>query len=399
MKSYLMILFALFFGLAMISCSDDSGVNVIDVGNGDEEPDENGDDEEEGTVYSITFGIDGGGEFTFSVDMEGATIEGDDLPDDFEGDVLTFDPEVHKVFIAGSMVDWPQPGTDTALELSTSGTNGGTVEAGEAQFKFFIVPPGVENDDGVNASWNYGEWEGEPDREYEIVAGETGTFVWGNKPEVEEPDEEAFEELYMIGASVGSWDWAEVDLPMIPVAEKPNLFWKIVWIESGVEDAGFKFAPEQDWGNDFGWNGEDPENEIFGFGSQNMPEPDETGYYMVVVNTDTEEIAVTAPQVYLIGDTIGSWDQEAEGAIFDVDNDNEIITITKDLASAELRMYSWFDKGWFTDWWQSEFMIFDGEIEFRGAGGDQERVNLEADGEYTIDLNFRSGEGSITFND
>jgi len=113
------------------------------------------------------------------------------------------------------------------------------------------------------------------------------------------------------------------------------------------------------------------------------------------VNLETEQIAVTAPQVYLIGDTIGSWDQAVEDALFDVDNENELITITRELVAAELRMYAWFDKGWFTDWWQSEFMIFDGEIEFRGAGGDQERVNIESDGEYTIDLNFSTGEGSI----
>lgn len=58
-------------------------------------------------------------------------------------------------------------------------------------------------------------------------------------------------------------------------------------------------------------------------------------------------------------------------------------------------MYVWFDKGWFTDWWQSEFMIFDNEIEFRAAGGDQDRVNLDEAREYTFDLNFRTGEGSI----
>ncbi|GEM_PF-456740 len=203
------------------------------------------------------------------------------------------------------------------------------------------------------------------------------------------------EQLFMIGASVGDWDWGNTNLEMVPVATKPYLFWKIVWIEAGVDDAGYKFAPERGWGNDFGWDEEPPVDEIYGIGGDNMPEPAESGYYMVVVNLETEEIAVTAPLVYLIGDTVESWDTANEEALFTVDNDNEVITITRELEAAELRMYAWFDKGWFTDWWQSEFMIFDGEIEFRGAGDDQDRVNINPAGEYTIDLNFRTYQGAI----
>jgi hypothetical protein len=209
------------------------------------------------------------------------------------------------------------------------------------------------------------------------------------------------EELYMIGASVGGWDWATVDLPMIPVHSKPWLFWRIVWIEVGVEDAGFKFAPEKQWGRDFGYDGSDPDNGIYERGTQNMPEPDASGYYMVVVKLDSDRdrmndsIAVVDPQVFLFGDPVG-WEAEQ----FTVDNENQVITITSELqAGNELRMYAWFDAatGWFTDWWQSEFMIFDGEIEFRGAGGDQERVPVTA-GEYTIELDFINNEGTITQN-
>jgi hypothetical protein len=203
------------------------------------------------------------------------------------------------------------------------------------------------------------------------------------------------EELYMIGASVGGWDWANVDLPMIPVHSKPHLFWKIVWIEAGVTDAGYKFAPQKDWIGDFGYDGNDPVDGIYQKGGDNMPEPDESGYYMVVVNFETEEIAVVDPQVYLIGNTVGSWDTAYADALFTVDNANEVITLTRSLEADELRMYAWFDKGWFTDWWQSEFMILEGVIEFRGKGDDQERVNIDPAGEYKIDLNFRNHTGSI----
>jgi hypothetical protein len=212
-----------------------------------------------------------------------------------------------------------------------------------------------------------------------------------------EPLPEYPEELYMIGASVGGWDWATVDLPMIPVHSKPHLFWKIVWIEAGVADAGYKFAPQKEWNGDFGYDGEEPVDGIFKMGGTNMPDPDVSGYYMVVVNFETDEIAVVDPKVYLIGDAIGSWDTADSEGLFLVDNENEVITLTKMLsATNELRMYAWFDaaEGWFTDWWQSEFMVLEGEIEFRGAGDDQPRVAV-TDSQYTIELNFRTGAGSI----
>ena len=55
-------------------------------------------------------------------------------------------------------------------------------------------------------------------------------------------------------------------------------------------------------------------------------------------------------------------------------------------------MYAWHP--WFTDWWQSEFIILDNKIEFRGKGGDQTRVPVTA-GSHTIDLNFQTGAGEI----
>ena len=203
------------------------------------------------------------------------------------------------------------------------------------------------------------------------------------------------EQLFMIGNSVGDWDWGNTDLEMIPVATKPHLFWKIVWIDADVEDPGYKFAPEKGGGTDFGYDGEPAVDGVVGFGGDNMPSPEETGYYMVVVNLETEQIAVAEPRVYLIGGTVGGWDMEMPDALFTADHDNQVMTITRELMADELRIYAWYEGDWFTDWWQSEFMIFDGQIEYRGAGDDQERVLPSADGEYTIELDFRNDEGSI----
>ena len=45
------------------------------------------------------------------------------------------------------------------------------------------------------------------------------------------------------------------------------------------------------------------------------------------------------------------------------------------------------------EWWQTEFIVLDGEIVFRGAGPDQTRVKVGA-GQRAY-LNFTNGTGSV----
>ncbi len=203
--------------------------------------------------------------------------------------------------------------------------------------------------------------------------------------------EEIKTELYMIGDGVGDWDWGNTDLPMIPVHSHQNLFWKIVWMNAS---GGFKFAPEKAWGQDFGSDTE-VVSEEYNIGTKNVPVPGTAGYYMVVVDLDANKISVTEPDVYLIGNTVGSWDTANPDAKFTVDNTNQVLTLTKDLVADEIRMYAWHS--YFTDWWQSEFIILSGNIEFRGTGPDQTRVSVTA-GSNTVELDFINGTGSITVN-
>lgn len=203
--------------------------------------------------------------------------------------------------------------------------------------------------------------------------------------------------LYMIGDGVASWDWATTDLPMIPVNSHPNMFWKIVWLNG---TGGFKMNSARAWdGNDFGKTGDatgsinDATGLVYGKGTENIPVPGTPGYYMVVVDFATGKISISKPAVYLIGDVIGSWDTANPDGLFTVDNNNSVVTITKTLSNAEIRMYAWHP--WFDQWWQSEFIILNGQIEFRGTGGDQTRVTVPA-GSNTVTLNFKTGAGSIT---
>ena len=197
--------------------------------------------------------------------------------------------------------------------------------------------------------------------------------------------------LYMIGDGVGGWGWDTVDLPMIPVNSHPNLFWKIVWMEAS---GGFKFAPQKAWSGDFGQpiNGLSVPSTLYDKGGENIPVPGTAGYYMVVVNLATNKISVTNPLVYLMGGTIGSWDTSNAAGLFTVDNANTVIKVTKTLAADDLRLYAWHP--WFTDWWQSEFIILSGKIAYRGTGGDQTRVAVTA-GSHTVNLNFKTGNATI----
>ena len=208
-------------------------------------------------------------------------------------------------------------------------------------------------------------------------------------------------QLFMIGGSVGGWDWALIDLPMIPVHSKPHLFWRIQWLDATAPDQGFKFSPVKGWlGQDFGRTGTATDG-IFARGTDNIPVPAAgSGYYMVVVNLATGHIAVVPPQVYLMGGIFDpAWGTANPAGLFTVDNTNHVLTWTGALSAGDLRMYAWFDAapGWFTDWWQSEFVILDGNIAFRGAGGDQTRVPITA-GNYRINLNFRTGAGTVAPN-
>jgi hypothetical protein len=194
--------------------------------------------------------------------------------------------------------------------------------------------------------------------------------------------------LFMIGDGVGGWDWATLDLPMIPVNSHPNLFWKIVWMQAS---GGFKFAPQKEWKDDFGSTGS-ATGGIYSKGGDNVPVPGVAGYYMVVVDLTANKISIADPKVYLMGNTIGSWDTGNAAGLFTVDNANSLVKITKTLAADELRIYAWHP--WFTDWWQSEFIVLSGKIAFRGTGGDQARVTVTA-GAHTVNLNFKTGDGTI----
>ncbi len=384
MRTYLLILFSLFLGLALTSCDDDNGFNVIDIGDGEEQPDEEGGDEETGSVYSITFSLESGGEFTFSVDMEGATIEGDDLPDGFEGDIIEFDPEVHEVFIAGNFGgdnEWNQPGTNSTLRLTASGASGPTTTEGNHEYKFFILPPDATNDDGENASWDYGEWRAGANRSIEIVSDGSVEHVWGNQPEEEEDPgddgEEFVETLYVAGSFqaagfYGAADWAPAEGAQLGSVENGVWDGYVYFADAGAE---FKLVKGDNWdAGDYGGS----EGTLTDGGDNIVAE--EAGFTRVYVDASEMTYTLTPTVWGIIGDaTPGGWDASTE---MEYDAENKVWTITADLTEGEMKFRA--NDAWDINYGSNDA---DGTLQFDGSN-----IPVDAAGNYTITLDLDGTE-------
>lgn len=199
-------------------------------------------------------------------------------------------------------------------------------------------------------------------------------------------------ELYMTGSGVGldeeNWNWHE-PLQLIPVHSHPELFWKIVWMKGSGE---FKFAPQPSWSGDFGKTG-DATNGVYSKGGDNIPVPSTAGYYMVVVDLKNNTIEIAEPKVYGMGNVFGGWTTGVAANLFTIDNATQVIKYNNVPNSGAIRMYV-SASTLACDWWQAEFTVIGGNIEFRGKGGDQAAVDVTAG--QNVSLNFKLGTGSIS---
>jgi hypothetical protein len=140
---------------------------------------------------------------------------------------------------------------------------------------------------------------------------------------------------------------------------------------------------------------------VYAKGTDNTPGPATSGYYMVVVNLETgaETIEVNEPLVYGIGDAFGAWDAATADYLFTIDNANEVLTSLAFVADASLRIHTTASTftpvadGPAVEWWQAEFVVLNGAIEYRGTGGDQEASAVTTG--QTVSLNFKDGTGTI----
>ncbi|MGL4228227.1 MAG: SusF/SusE family outer membrane protein [Tannerellaceae bacterium] len=188
------------------------------------------------------------------------------------------------------------------------------------------------------------------------------------------------ENLFMIGADFGGWNWDDAGVAeMVPVNGKPGEFWCIRYFNAGN---GFKWAPKRAWANDF--SALDTNTGFIQKDGNAMVEAD--GLYMVYVNMKSSEIYIEPAQVYGMGDCFGGWDEPVLFA------NNGEVAVSTTVGAGELRLYAGSTIAT-SDWWTREFIIIDGQILYRGNGGDQERVQVAAG--KTVTLNFNAGTGTV----
>ena len=191
------------------------------------------------------------------------------------------------------------------------------------------------------------------------------------------------ETMYIIGEAVGGWDWAgDYIVDMVPVNGKAGQFWAIRYIEGGKP---FKFCAVKDWNGDFTGLGEDTGYTVV----DNNCVVEESGVYMIYVDTDNKKLCIERAKVYGIGECFGGWDAKMESALF---TESEGKLVGKTTAKGDIRIYA-ESAAATSDWWTREFVFFDGKIAYRGNGGDQERVNVEAG--KTVTLDFNAGTATV----
>lgn len=198
---------------------------------------------------------------------------------------------------------------------------------------------------------------------------------------------EAPSELYMTGSEYG---WGNTWNQLTPVNGADGEYWGIYYLHA---DELFKFAPQNAWGNDFGSQAtiNDVANSGIAADGTNLKVKNAGWYLLDVTNNGTQKLNVYKPNVYLIGTTAGG-----EWSIADSHKFTTPTTADGDFVSpaftesGEVRMCVKFGD---FDWWKTEFIVLNGKIEYRGNGGDQERVKVTKGQKAYI--NFKTNTGSF----
>ncbi len=202
--------------------------------------------------------------------------------------------------------------------------------------------------------------------------------------------------MYINGSFTGnpSWSWDDAAvLEMIPVNGNSHLFWKIAWFDANSE---LKFNSELGWTDTaFGKTGDTAGADgVWNKGGDNVP-TGTVGYKMIVVNLLTNTVQITDPVIYAQGTAFGNWDG-GQFLFTPDDADAKILVSPAAVADDNARMYvtattlTNADSN-SIDWWQAEFSVLAGKIEYRGTGGDQAAAPILTG--QKVKLNFSTETG------
>lgn len=211
------------------------------------------------------------------------------------------------------------------------------------------------------------------------------------------------EHLYVTG-SFCNWDWGNC-FEFVPVYDHPEMYWRLVWID----ESGVKINTVKDW--DGGQKGYaditvdgDLKDQISSNDDGNICSATPQWYLMVVTATVNGRnieynVQFNKPEVWLMGPCIGdsSWSELFDGAMFTApttaDGDFVSPAFAGSVPGGDGDGVRAYVKVPGNDWWHTEFIVLNGEIAYRGAGGDQERVAGNVG--QKLYLNFATGKGEI----
>ena len=208
------------------------------------------------------------------------------------------------------------------------------------------------------------------------------------------------ETIYVVGNHNG-WNWGN-SLPSTLVWGTDNMWWRMTYL-----DGGWKFNSATEWnGSEVGYDGA---AEIIDNANANITRSDDgnivtnnPGWYLLVFTAEVVgrevkyKVTINEPEVWMIGDVTGvSWQDRAEGWRLEVPTtaDGEFVSPAFAAAATAdngVRVYCPIEGH---DPWHSEFMVFDGNIKYRGTGGDQDRITAPAG--QKLYLNFSTDKGEI----
>ncbi|MCB0497802.1 MAG: DUF4958 family protein [Cyclobacteriaceae bacterium] len=172
-----------------------------------------------------------------------------------------------------------------------------------------------------------------------------------------------------------------------------GIFWKIAYLETGKD---FKIA-ETGWGDvnigfaevdEFDANGVTVSNNSGNMGIS------ASGMYMIVLDlrSDMVKLSIKSPEVYGIGEAFGSWNEDVAGNLFTVDDVNKTITSPAFVADGSLRSY--VHHAWIPDWWNAEFVLNTGAIEYRNDNQNDPTAVAVSTGQ-TVTYSFDDNTGTI----
>ncbi|GAB6976984.1 SusF/SusE family outer membrane protein [Prevotella falsenii] len=219
------------------------------------------------------------------------------------------------------------------------------------------------------------------------------------------------EKLFLVG-NFNKWSWDSA-LEMTPVHGAPHIFWHLVYIDGQGESAGVKFNSDKAWnGNDIGFDkitinpasekGSDIISVKGNIGSS------KAGWYLMIVECTVEgrdikyNVTFNNPNVYLQGLCTASagWDLIPEN-LFTVPATADGEFVSPAIGNTVAGGPTDGDPGVRicvkipdTDWWKSEFIIYDKKIAYRGTGGDQIPRVAGTAGQ-RVYLNFTNETGEI----